>query len=103
MGRSTITLNTVRLGFSIELLAPFLSYCVYTSLMSSEIGENPPKSPLKRGTKIRILAPCLVVFLFGGNPRIKTPLSKGFGGFGSQNEVNHTCVYAIASAEADTT
>jgi hypothetical protein len=28
-----------------------LAYRVYTSLEKSEIGVNPPKSPLKRGTK----------------------------------------------------
>jgi hypothetical protein len=38
---------------------------------------NPPKSPLKRGTKIRILVPCLVRFLrgLGDFPRL-TPLLK---------------------------
>jgi hypothetical protein len=55
-------------------------YGLYTSLVRSEIGANPPKSPLKRGTKIRILAPFL----------------RGFGGFRSGNEAKQTCVYAIA-------
>jgi uncharacterized protein len=52
------------------------SYHVYTSLEIGEIGVNPPKSPLTRGTKIRILAPLL----------------RGFGGFRSRNEVNPTPV-----------
>jgi hypothetical protein len=51
-----------------------------TSLVRSEIGVNPPKSPLKRGTKIRILAPFL----------------RGFGGFRSRNEAKQTCVYMVA-------
>jgi hypothetical protein len=41
------------------LQAPLLGYHVYTSLDKSENPRNPPKSPLKRGTKIQILAPFL--------------------------------------------
>jgi cobyrinic acid a,c-diamide synthase len=49
----------------------------YTSLDRSENPRNPPKSPLKRGTKSPILAPFL----------------RGFGGFRSRNEVQPTCVH----------
>jgi hypothetical protein len=60
----------VRKGLMMTLHCSAL-YRVYTSLVRSEIGVNPPKSPLTRGTKIRILAPLL----------------RGFGGFRSRNEV----------------
>jgi hypothetical protein len=53
--------------------------CVH-SLVRSEIGGDPPKSPLKRGTKIRILAPFL----------------RGFGGFRSRNEVQPNLEYTVS-------
>jgi hypothetical protein len=49
---------------------PFLSYRAYTSLVRSEIGGNPPKSPLRRGT-FGLLAPLLkaTVYTQVGNKR----------------------------------
>jgi hypothetical protein len=56
-------------------------YGVYTCLVRSEIGVNPP-NPLKKGAKIRSLV----------------PLKKGdLGGFRSRNEAKQTCVYTVAS------
>jgi hypothetical protein len=45
---------------------PFLSYRVYASLEIGEIGGNPPKSPLKRGTKN--LVPCQLRRQCGKSP-----------------------------------
>jgi hypothetical protein len=44
--------NSIDLGASMSRNPPPAppSYRVYTSLVRSEIGVNPPKSPLKRGT-----------------------------------------------------
>jgi hypothetical protein len=53
----------------------------------SKVGVNPPKSPLKKGTKIRILAPCLVRFLARGTRAERIRFLRGFGGFRSRNEV----------------
>jgi hypothetical protein len=55
----------------LEWISDSLTYRVYTSLEIGQIGVNPPKSPLKRGTKTLILSPFL----------------RGFGGFRSKNEV----------------
>jgi hypothetical protein len=41
---------------------------------------NPPKSPLKRGTKIRILAPCLVRFYGRETRPTHIRFLRGFGG-----------------------
>jgi cobyrinic acid a,c-diamide synthase len=77
--------------FDWEQLLPLLlaqsqsaPYLVATSLDSSANPGNLPKSPLKRGTKSRILAPFL----------------RGFGGFRSSNEVNPQIRIAVAKDAA---
>ncbi len=64
-----------------SLAIPPASSYRYISPERGEIGVNPPKSPLTRGTKIQILAPLL----------------RGIGGFRSKNEVQPTCVDPVAT------
>jgi uncharacterized protein len=67
------------------LLGERIPVSIDISLATSEIGVNPPKSPLKRGTKIRILAPFL----------------RGFGGFRSQNEVQQIPIAGAFTLKID--
>ena len=71
------------------------SYRVYTSLRKGVNGRNPPvlSRLYVRGNPAHI-APLNPL----GKGDFQSPLSKGVGGFRSQNEVNHTCVYTVAIA-----